>query len=76
MNDVRVAVRGGVVRDLLRRDGSDQAELARRLGISEPYLSRILDGGRPCSWQRLIDLAAALRVQPTTVADVYAEVAA
>lgn len=68
--DVRVELRPGVARDLLQRDGDTVAAWAERADISENYLYKLLAGERRCSWQLLCRLAAALRVQPTTIADI------
>lgn len=70
--EIRVHLRPGAVRDLVRRDGLTNERVARDAGISRVYLQRLLSGDRNCSWELLLRLAAALRVEPTTIADIEA----
>lgn len=76
MATTRVQLRGDAVRDLVNRDGLTQEQFARSAGMSRSYLHRLLEGERRCSWDQLIRLATALRVQPTTIAEITAESAA
>lgn len=66
----KVVLRSNAVRDLAKRDGVTISALAGQCGWSRDYLHKILNGTRPCSWTNLMSLAAALRVEPTTIADV------
>jgi hypothetical protein len=75
-DDLLIHLRASAVRDLLRRDGDTISAWAGRAGISEPYAFKLLSGERRCGWDLLIRLATALRVEPTTIADVSARVAA
>lgn len=76
MTEVDVALRADAVRDLIRRDGSTIAATAGAMDISRDYLHKLLNGDRPCSFAMLVKLAAAMRVEPTTIADIRAKVAA
>ena len=72
VSEVTVVLRAGAVRDLIRRDGDTIARVAERVGISRDYMHKLLAGDRPCSFGMLVRLAAALRVEPTTIADLSA----
>lgn len=56
------------VTDLAAARGIDSvSELARRCGISRPYLSRVLRGERPAQPSQIIAIAEALDVDPNTI---------
>ena len=63
-------LRVDAVKDLIRRDGLTNERVARDMLISRDHLQRLFRGDRECSWDLLLRLAAALRVLPTTIADV------
>lgn len=65
-----VTIHGHVVRDLLRRDGDTISALAERMPVDRSWLHKLLNGEERCSWHQLLAMAAALRVEPTTIADV------
>jgi len=48
----------------LTRQGWTKAELARRSGVSQPQISRILNGDRGIGEESLIAIARALQVPP------------
>ncbi|MFE3191994.1 helix-turn-helix domain-containing protein [Nocardia sp. NPDC059240] len=66
MNDesALAALVGGVVRDLREKSGLSMRELARRAGISQPFLSQIERGVSAPSMITTYRLAAALGVTP------------
>jgi len=56
------------VRTIAAAQGIDTAsELARRAGISQPHLSRILNGKATAMPSRVIALAQALGVEPADI---------
>lgn len=65
-----VTVHGHVVRDLLRRDGDTISALAERMPVDRSWLHKLLSGDEACSWHQLLAMASALRVEPTTIAEV------
>lgn len=55
-----MALRGRqLLRDWLTRSNHNQRDLARKLGVSEPYLSQILSGNRRPKLELLIAIEAA-----------------
>ncbi len=55
---------GAVVADLRRRAGLDQSQIAARLGIDQPAVSRIERGERRLNAWELYALAECLGVEP------------
>lgn len=45
------------LQDWMERTGTNQAELARRAGMTKPHLSMILKGSRRCSLEKALVLS-------------------
>lgn len=71
MHDTDIAMKVHAVRDVGRLQGlSTTRAIAERCGYSESYFARMLKGERPVTFDRLIEIAAALGVSPTTIASI------
>jgi transcriptional regulator with XRE-family HTH domain len=55
------------VNELLLRRGISRTELARRMGVKQPFVSQLLNGQREPGLRVLERMAAALDVQPATL---------
>lgn len=71
INEVQVDLRADTVRDIIDRDGLTQRAWCQAHAFNENTLNALLGGTRPCTWKMLLRLAGLLRVEPTTIADVY-----
>lgn len=56
---------GALVRSVRRQAGLSQAELARRAGVTQPWLSRLENGAARAEAQKVLDTLSVLGVRLT-----------
>ena len=57
------------ISEIRKKKGITLAELARRVGISSPYMHQLEKGIRKITMQRQLEIATALDVEPNEIVD-------
>jgi HTH-type transcriptional regulator/antitoxin HigA len=61
---IQDAAEGDVLRELMRSNGLNQANLSQKVGIAQSTISAVLNGARSLTKQQILALASYFRVAP------------